>query len=221
MGAAIDRNSLSTIKTSHNLDGNSKKLQEYYDGWASKYDNDVASEKYRAPEIIADLATFVTRGYLHRPLKDVHALDAGCGTGLVGVYLKKRGFGQVDGFDLSSEMTDCAQETGAYSTLKAGIDLNTDQPNPFGRTYPLLVCCGVLTLGHVEPQSLRRLAEYVEPDGCMIISTRNSYLQDGEFEKVSATFEAEGLFERLSCMPDAWYIKEEGAHYWIYRKRSE
>ncbi|MCI4664286.1 MAG: class I SAM-dependent methyltransferase [Neomegalonema sp.] len=218
MSEAIDRNSFSTIKTSHGLDGNSDALKNYYAKWASNYDDDVENQKYIAPSIITDLSLLVTRSYLHKKPQQTTVLDAGCGTGLVGVNLKKRGFGRVDGFDLSSEMTDIAKSTEAYFALKGGVDLNRDQPNWFGRTYELLVCCGVLTLGHVAPTSLRRLANYLEPGGCMIVSTRNSYLADGSFAEVSAQLQAEGVLNELFCVPDAWYIEEEGAHYWIYQR---
>ena len=214
-------NSFKSIKTSHKLDGDSKKLKVYYDKWANNYDTDVGNEQYEAPAFISDFAAFIARAYLRQPFKNISVLDAGCGTRLVGVHLKKRGFQQVDGFDLSPEMTDCAKETGAYGELRSGVDLNQDQPNPLGKTYDLLVCCGVLTLGHVEPESLGRLATYLAPGGCMIISTRNSYLDDGAFEKVSEQLENDGVFESLTCAPDAWYIEEEGAHYWVYRKKED
>ena len=167
---------------------------------------------------MADLDRFVALGYLHRPVEKLVSLDAGCGTGLAGVEMKRRGFGVIDGFDLSKEMTDCAEETGAFRDLKSGVDLNIDQPNVFSRQYDLLVCCGVLTLGHVEPEAMRRLAEYLRPGGIMIVSTRNSYLEDGAFAKAHARLKEEGCYREIACLPNAWYIAEEGAHYWICQR---
>ena len=132
--------------------------------------------------------------------------------------MKKRGFGVIDGFALSEEMPDCAREAGAFRDLKGDVDLNVDAPNVFSRTYDLLVCCGVLTLGHVEPEAMRRLAEYLRPGGIMIVSTRNSYLEDGEFAKAHARLQAEGHYREIACMPNAWYIAEDGAHYWLCQR---
>ena len=74
MGESARAESFDTIKTSHDLDGNSKKLSAYYAGWAQKYDDDVANEEYRGPSVMADLASFVAQGYLHRPVEKIAAL---------------------------------------------------------------------------------------------------------------------------------------------------
>ncbi len=50
-------------------------------------------------------------------------LDAGCGTGLVGIALKQKGYESVDGFDLSEEMIKVAAATGVYKSLNSGIDM--------------------------------------------------------------------------------------------------
>ncbi|MEN3793535.1 class I SAM-dependent methyltransferase [Fulvimarina sp. MAC3] len=207
-----------SIKTSHNLDGDTEALREYYAGWASDYDKDVATERYGGPGVIADVATTVARGYLKRPLKEIRVLDAGCGTGLAGIELKKRGFVDVDGFDLSAEMTEIADNTGAYDKLVADVDLNVDHENPLKQRYDLMVCCGVLTLGHVEPEALLRLADYLNEGGVMVVSTRNSYLKGCDYRGTADRFVKSGKLESLGCLPDADYIEEEGAHYWIYRK---
>ncbi|EKV27387.1 hypothetical protein C882_1889 [Caenispirillum salinarum AK4] len=44
-------------------------------------------------------------------------LDAGCGTGLVGVELATRGFPVVDGLDISPEMLGEARAKGVYRDL--------------------------------------------------------------------------------------------------------
>ncbi|EAU41354.1 hypothetical protein FP2506_01265 [Fulvimarina pelagi HTCC2506] len=207
-----------SIKTSHKLDGDTEALREYYADWAREYDNDVATERYGGPSVIADVATAVARGYIKRPIEEIRVLDAGCGTGLAGIELKKRGFKDVDGFDLSAEMTEIAAETGAYDKLAADVDLNVDHKNPLKTRYDLMVCCGVLTLGHVEPESLLRLADYMNEGGVMVISTRNSYLEGCDYRDVAERYVKEGKLESLGCLPNADYIEEEGAHYWIYRK---
>ncbi|WP_245515086.1 class I SAM-dependent DNA methyltransferase [Jiella endophytica] len=211
-------NSESTIHASHELDGDTGKLEKYYADWASRYDDDVRSEEYGGPAAIASMALMMAESYLGRSPKTVRVLDAGCGTGLAGIELKAKGFSKIDGFDLSEEMCDIARETGVYDKLAANVDLNVEAEPVFEEKYDLVVCCGVFTLGHVEPVGLRRLASYLNDGGYLVASTRKSYYDGSDFESETARIEADGILERVSTLKDAVYIAEEGAHYWIYRK---
>ena len=70
-----------------------------YDEWATSYDTDLADEAqgYVAPERAADTVARVAG-------VSGEILDAGCGTGLVGVALVDRGATTIDGVDLSPGM---------------------------------------------------------------------------------------------------------------------
>ncbi|MAU97405.1 MAG: SAM-dependent methyltransferase [Fulvimarina sp.] len=214
-------NSESTIHASHGLDGDTSKLEKYYADWASRYDDDVRREEYGGPRAIASMAVMVADSFLGRAPKAIRVLDAGCGTGLAGLELKRKGFEAIDGFDLSQEMCDIANDTGVYRELAANVDLNVDQAPVFARGYDLIVCCGVFTLGHVEPDGLKRLASYLSDGGYLIVSTRKSYFEGTDFDSATARIEAEGVLERVATLKNAAYIAEEGAHYWIYRKGSK
>ncbi|WP_245396588.1 class I SAM-dependent DNA methyltransferase [Jiella sonneratiae] len=211
-------NSENTIHASHGLDGNSSKLEKYYADWAERYDNDVQSEEYGGPKAIASIALMVAESYLARDPKTIRVLDAGCGTGLAGIELKEKGFEAIDGFDLSQEMCDIARDTGVYDKLAANVDLNVEKDPVFAERYDLVVCCGVFTLGHVEPKGLRQLAAYLSDGGYLVASTRNSYLEGSDFEAASRRIEEAGDLHLVASLPDARYIAEEGAHYWVYGK---
>ena len=45
---------------------------------------------------------------------DISILDLGCGSGLVGEQLHKRGYQNIDGIDLSAEFLKEAQKKGVY-----------------------------------------------------------------------------------------------------------
>lgn len=53
--------------------------------WASDYDLDVSREGYCGPKIVAQLAGAMQTAYLGRERAAISILDAGCGTGLLGV----------------------------------------------------------------------------------------------------------------------------------------
>jgi len=79
-----------------------KEVEDYYDEWTveNKYDKDMVDWKYSGPQETVDLFA------KHILTKDIKILDAGCGTGLVGIELKKNGFQNFYGADFSQKMLD-------------------------------------------------------------------------------------------------------------------
>lgn len=207
------------IKEAHGLSFNPEKLEQYYDKWASEYDQDVSNEDYSGPQFLAD--------YLVQILKsdsetdsinwDISILDAGCGTGLVGVALKDKGFRKIDGFDLSHQMVEKAKATQAYQSLEGGCDINCRIRVYQDGQYEVIVCCGVFTSGHVHPIALEELIRMTQPGGLIIVSTRKSYYENSDFQTTSEQLQADGKVKLIHSVIDGPYIAEEGAHYWAYQ----
>ena len=60
-----------------------EEIMKYYDEWGNKYDQDMIDWNYAAPkETVNAFKKYATN-------KEIVILDAGCGTGLVGIELKK------------------------------------------------------------------------------------------------------------------------------------
>ena len=70
-------------------------LRERYDVWAADYDRDLDELKWSAPQAGAERCA-------HFAKPGAEILDAGCGTGLVGVALAAGGHTRLVGFDLST-----------------------------------------------------------------------------------------------------------------------
>ena len=57
----------------------------------------------------------------HRNKRDLHVLDLGCGDGLVGEGLRKRGYEDITGVDFSQPMLDKSSARGVDKLL---VNLN-------------------------------------------------------------------------------------------------
>ncbi|ESY33154.1 type 11 methyltransferase [Mesorhizobium sp. LNJC384A00] len=205
------------IKDSHALDSDIGRLAQFYRGWASSYELDVGRDGYCGPMIVAELAGAVQTAYLAGERTAIAILDAGCGTGLVGVELKRLGYQLIDGFDLSREMAEKARQTRAYRHVRDDVDLNGPLSDYSSASYDITICCGVFTLGHVRPDGLRELARITRPNGFVLVSTRKSYAEATFFEDEVRRLQDAGVLVTAQCLNDAKYIADEGAHYWVFQ----
>lgn len=128
---------------------NATERESLYDEWAGKYDQDLLGGlQYVGPRVTAErFAALVA--------PDATVLDAGCGTGLVGVELAARGFTTIDGIDISQGMLDQAAAKGCYRDVQRA-DLTARLPFD-DDAYDATICVGTLTEGHVGPEALDEL----------------------------------------------------------------
>lgn len=213
-------NSFDAIKEAHKLSGNSDDLKGYYDQWSDAYDADVHSEAYCAPEYIAaylDLLPKADSKFLNLSNRNLEIIDAGCGTGLVGLALSRKGYRNIDGFDLSHGMVEAAAKTDAYRQLTGGCDLTQRIDDYPDNRYDAAVSCGVFTLGHVPPVAIEEMMRVVKPGGLVVVSTRKSYYESTDFQETCERLQEENKATLVSSIIDGPYIAEEGAHYWAFK----
>ncbi|KAF5012104.1 hypothetical protein FDECE_1821 [Fusarium decemcellulare] len=157
-----------------------------YEKWAETYNHDVDKEEYIAPELASE---YLVKHLGSRGVENVKILDAGCGTGLVGQHLAKRGAKQLDGIDLSPGMLEVARRTGVYQSLNIA-DLSGRLEIPT-ESYDAVVCVGTMTQGHVGPEAFDELVRVVKPGGFIISTIRESVWQKNGYDtKVKALVEA-------------------------------
>ncbi|MEM7344350.1 MAG: class I SAM-dependent methyltransferase [Chloroflexota bacterium] len=199
------------IQEALSLDGTPNTLKQFYAKWADDYDTDVAHEHYAAPQIMVDMLQALNNE------TTLNIIDAGCGTGLVGDLLYQQGYRQIDGFDLSPDMVQIAETRGVYNQLRGNIDLTQPLANYDENSYDVAFCCGVFTLGHVSPTALNQLIYLVRPGGYILVSTRVSYYGATDYQAVSDALEQQGLFKRVTFLPDTPYTDDGLSHYWGYQ----
>lgn len=144
-----------------------------YSAWSSGYDSETAALGYCLP--------FVILGWIGRylPRGAGPILDAGCGTGLSGPYLRALGYPDIDGLDFSPEMLAHARRRNAYRNLVAA---RLGGPLPFADgVYAGFFSTGVFTQGHATAESLDELVRITRPGGLAIFTVRDVVLDAGGF----------------------------------------
>ena len=94
-----------------------KEILNYYKDWTdnNKYNQDMVDMNYTAPkETVSVLIK-------HNHQKDLKILDAGCGTGLVGIELKKHNYSNLDGVDFSQDMLNLVPKNIKRVAVLVGI----------------------------------------------------------------------------------------------------
>ena len=170
IGATFD---LDRLYGAPNLDD----LREEYDRIASVYDEALVDGMgYRSPQAVAEVARKILP-------PDALLLDAGAGTGLLGVALAEAGFTQLDGMDMSREMLAHAARTHVYRDLREGrlgerLDYETG-------TYDGVASAGVLTTGHAPARCLDEFVRVTRPGGLLIFTLRADRMPPGYADKLA------------------------------------
>ncbi|KAJ5334143.1 hypothetical protein MYU51_004601 [Penicillium brevicompactum] len=171
--------------------GSTKDCMALYDRWAETYDEEVTDEaqNYVAPVLVAQAAI---RYGLSKGTTDSVVLDAGCGTGLVGVALGATKAKAIDGIDLSLPMLAVARKTGVYRDLSVA-DMNAPIAKA-DETYDVVSCVGTFTLGHVGPNpALRELIRVTKTKGIVVSTILEEIWVPGGFQAEVEKLKAEGL----------------------------
>ena len=147
------------------FDSEADELVSRYDRWAATYDDDNDEWGWRGPELVAEAALRLGRLDPHQSI-----YDAGCGTGRVGMALRRAGWrGSVVGLDMSVGMLEVAARSGAYDQLIRcslfAVPLTDDVAGA-------IVSSGVFTHGHVGGAALGELARITMPGGVVSLTLR-------------------------------------------------
>ena len=112
--------------------------------------------------------------------KDAKIYDAGCGTGLVGVELKKYGFKNFYGADLSGKLLDLVPKN-LYKKLNK-VDLNKHIKEK-DDTFDAVMCVGTFTFGHVKPPALNEFIRITKNKGLICFTINEGIYEDYGFDK--------------------------------------
>ena len=162
--------------------------QDYYDAWAKTYDHDFADHHgYAYPERVAKrFASIATQD-------DTPVADIGCGTGLVGQYLRACHFnGTIDGFDISQGMIDVAAGKQCYDGLYL-TDITRPLPKQYRGRYRGLISTGTFTLGHLGPDALEHALTMGADNALALIGINAEHFQEKAFDQAFNNWQAHGM----------------------------
>lgn len=169
--------------------------RELYAKWAATYEQFLETNRYIYALQVAEM-------FAERSLTRAGAvLDAGCGTGRVGLELSRLGVSPVDGIDISPEMLEKARTmsgpdgTPSYrrlmeADLTSSIDIETG-------SYSGVVSSGAFTHGHLGPDTLAELLRVARPGAVGVIGVNASLFESNGFKDRFERYASDGVIDDL------------------------
>ena len=184
-----------------------EEVMKYYDEWGTnnKYDQDMVDWRYTGPKETVD--TF--KKYANN--KEIKIYDAGCGTGLVGVELKKNSYTNFDGVDLSQKLLDLVPN-GLYKNLSKA-DLNKPL-NINDNEYDAILCVGTFTFGHVKPAALDEFIRITKNKGLICFTINEGIYEEYGFDKKINELTEKNLWKKKKFFKSN-YISSKDVNAWL------
>ncbi len=188
-------------------------LAQRYDEWAPDYDDDLTNTfVWLSPRLGAEtLAEHVSASG--------RILDAGAGTGLVGVELQRLGYRDICALDLSEGMLREARAKGCYSefhqmALGERLDFESD-------TFDAVISIGVFTLGHAPANAFEELCRITKRGGCVVVSLRPDTRAEQGYEEWQNKLTTRGAWSLVS-VSEPFHPLPKGEpevqhQIWVYR----
>lgn len=173
-------------------------VKKYYDGWATRYDEELSNWDYRSPDETARLLA----GYVG---PSARVLDAGCGTGLSGHALVAAGFTDIVGVDISADSLRIAEGREIYQELRQ-VNLQS-LPLPFDdKVFDALTCVGVMTYLDDTANTLREFCRLVRVNGHIVFTCRDDLYIQRDFSALTQALVSEGYWRAIYQSPPSPYL---------------
>jgi SAM-dependent methyltransferase len=113
--------------------------------------------------------------------KDISILDSGCGTGGLMLYLRKRNYSSITGFDLSPLALDFCRKKDLNVTLE---DVYCYRENNTGKTYDVIISSDILCYIELDKHDkiIYDLYEMLNPGGILLINLPAFNIFKGEHD---------------------------------------
>jgi predicted TPR repeat methyltransferase len=180
---------------------------DFYDEWGDKdkYNKDMVDWDYSGPK--ETVKTF--KKYAEN--KDMLIFDAGCGTGLVGKELKKFGYNNFHGADLSKTLLDTVPK-GLYKKLDK-VDLN-EPIKTNDNYYDAVMCVGTFTYAHVKPNALDEFVRITKNKGLICFTINEGIYEEYGFDKKIKELKDKNKWKEVVFLKSD-YIASKDVNAWL------
>ena len=184
-----------------------EEVMKYYDEWGEKdkYNKDMVEWNYTGPKETVE----VFKKYSEN--KNILIFDAGCGTGLVGQELKKFGFNNFHGADLSQKLLDTVPKNLYQKLIKVDLNKPISILNDF---YGAVMCVGTFTFGHVKPQALDEFVRITKKGGLICFTINEGIYKEYGFDSKIDSLKKERKWEELEFFKSD-YIASKDVNAWL------
>tara|TARA_B100000579_G_scaffold417554_1_gene414193 strand:+ start:1220 stop:1849 length:630 start_codon:yes stop_codon:yes gene_type:complete len=184
-----------------------EEVMKYYDQWGvkNKYNKDMLDWNYVGPKVTSKIFS----KYSHN--KNIKIYDAGCGTGLVGLELKKYGFKNLYGADLSKKLLNLVPKDVYKKLYKIDLNKTIDKKN---NSFDAVICVGTFTFGHVKPDALDEFIRITKNKGLICFTVNEGIHKEYGFDKKILQLNNDNLWEEIEFFKSS-YIPSKNVSAWL------
>ena len=182
-------------------------VMKYYDEWGegNKYDKDMVEWNYTGPKETSEVLA------KHQKNKDAKIYDAGCGTGLVGIELKKYGFSNFYGADLSQKLLDLVPNNLYKKLDKVDLNKTIEENDNF---FDVVMCVGTFTFGHVKPPALDEFIRITKNKGLICFTINEGIHEEYGFDKKIDQLKKDNKWKEIEFFKSN-YIASKDVNAWL------
>ena len=182
-------------------------VMKYYDEWGDKdkYNKDMVDWNYTGPKETTEIFDKYEKN------KDILIFDAGCGTGLVGLELKKYGFKHFHGADLSQTLLDSVPNNLYQKLTKVDLNKKIEAKD---NSYDAVMCVGTFTFGHVKPNALDEFVRITKNKSLICFTINEGIYKDYGFDKKIEELKDDNKWKEIEFFKSD-YIASKDVNAWL------
>ena len=188
-----------------------KKMENYYDKWAEKYDeiyeysSSYESNQYAAQKLVKYI----------KDKENAVLLELPCGTGMTGEVVRKAGFCNIDGTDLSNGMLEKAKRKGIYRKVFKSCVTDTSKMDCPDNTYDGVYSVQGISVGMLElAPTVNEMLRVTKPNG-ILVYTASLNVGVEEFMKVHSKLMIDLRVDLIS-IEKRFYYRQKGEYLQCY-----
>lgn len=145
--------------------------------------------------------------YQDKPMNQIKIIDAGAGTGLIGVELKKLGYTNLCALDISAEMLKEAEKKEVYTEFICTSLNGQPIPQIKSRQFDALICGGALITGRIGSSAFVEMIRMVQTDGVLCFNIMKEELE--HYQEMMTELEKAGEWTCMSKESSPFYAAED------------